>query len=192
MCYFENSSWSFLSSSVSIRCIIKIHKMSRMSSHCGQSKGTFLGEGFKGDKTFFLIILLARCFGCYANHTNNIQVMTNFTLEEFDELTLQVVPIIQVHAKSIPKMFHVANEKSQHAPTRRINSIWMNRVKCKDLFILKFRCMRPLKDHKRLYGWGENTPFAWKFSWNNGGRHLHPKMSCFCFMVCPSIFSTPT
>jgi hypothetical protein len=26
--------------------------------------------------------------------------MTNFTLEEFDELTLQVVLIIQIHAKS--------------------------------------------------------------------------------------------
>ncbi len=63
-------------------------------------KRNSLGKGLKGDKTFIMIILLARCFRCYANHTNNIQVMTNFTLEEFDELTLQVVPIIQVHAKS--------------------------------------------------------------------------------------------
>jgi hypothetical protein len=30
--------------------------------------------------------------------------------------------------------------------------------------------MRPLKGHKRLYGWGENTPFAWKISWNNGRK----------------------
>jgi hypothetical protein len=63
-------------------------------------KKNSLGEGFKADKTFLLIVLLAKCFGCYVNHTNNIQVMTNFTLEEFDKLTLQVVPIIQVHAKS--------------------------------------------------------------------------------------------
>jgi hypothetical protein len=115
--------------------------------------------------------LLARCFGCYANHTNNIQVMTNFTLEEFDKLTLQVIPIIQVHAKSIPKMFHVANEKSQHAPTRRISNIWMNRVLSVRIYLFwNLDAWGHSKIIKDCMDEGKTPLLLGNFSWNNGGR----------------------
>jgi hypothetical protein len=51
--------------------------------------------------------------------------------------------------------------------------------------------MRPLKDNKRLYGWGENTPFAWKISSNNGGREAQngppflPQNVMLLFYVLP-------
>jgi hypothetical protein len=57
--------------------------------------------------------------------------------------------------------------------------------------------MRSLKYHKRLYGWGENAPFAWKISWNNGGREAQngppfsPQNVMFLFYGLPNyVFHT--
>ncbi len=67
-------------------------------------------------------------------------------------------------------MFHVANEKSQHAPNMGINSIWMNKVL--DVRIYLFWNLGAW-GHSKIYDYmdeGKTPLLLGKFSWNNGGR----------------------
>jgi hypothetical protein len=48
--------------------------------------------------------------------------------------------------------------------------------------------MRPLKDHKRLYGWGETTPFAcqnFMKQWGEGGPPSSPQNVMLLFYGLP-------
>jgi hypothetical protein len=68
-------------------------------------------------------------------------------------------------------MFHVGNEKFQHAPKRGINSIWKNRVLDVRIYLFwNLDAWGHSKIIKDCMDEGKTPLLLGKFSWKNGGR----------------------
>jgi hypothetical protein len=68
-------------------------------------------------------------------------------------------------------MFHVANEKSQHASKRRINSIWKNKVLDVRIYLFwNLDAWGHSKIIKDCMDEGKTPLLLGKISWNNGGK----------------------